>query len=130
MGNGPIVVTGPFKINGVPLRRVNPAYVIATKTKVDISAVDTSKVTNETFKRPAAAKREKGEKEFFDGRRRLRPRPRRRARPARQERRQGLGRAPRPAEVGRHGRRRRAEEGSARQGQGWLPALGLHPEAG
>ena len=65
--NGPIVVTGPFKINGVPLRRVNPAYVIATKTKVDISAVDTSKVTNETFKRPAAAKREKGEKEFFDG---------------------------------------------------------------
>merc|ERR1711991_241744 len=62
--NGPIVVTGPFKINGVPLRRVNPAYVIATKTKVDISAVDTSKVTNETFKRPAAAK---GEKEFFDG---------------------------------------------------------------
>merc|ERR1711916_15038 len=65
--NGPIVVTGPFKINGVPLRRVNPAYVIATKTKIDISAVDTSKVTNETFKRPAAAKREKGEKEFFDG---------------------------------------------------------------
>merc|ERR1711991_414081 len=60
--NGPIVVTGPFKINGVPLRRVNPAYVIATKTKVDISAVDTSKVTNETFKRPAAAKGEKGEK--------------------------------------------------------------------
>merc|ERR1711991_784804 len=60
--NGPIVVTGPFKINGVPLRRVNPAYVIATKTNVD-----SSKVTNETFKRPAAAKREKGEKEFFDG---------------------------------------------------------------
>ncbi|KAG5440701.1 hypothetical protein PCK2_000289, partial [Pneumocystis canis] len=24
-----ILVTGPFKINGVPLRRINPAYVIA-----------------------------------------------------------------------------------------------------
>jgi large subunit ribosomal protein L6e len=63
--NGPIVVTGPFKVNGVPLRRVDPRYVIATKTKVDISAVDSSKVTAEVFKRPAAAKREKGEKEFM-----------------------------------------------------------------
>jgi large subunit ribosomal protein L6e len=64
--NGPIVVTGPFKINGVPLRRVDPRYVIATKTKIDIASVDVSKVTVETFKRAAAAKREKGEKEFMD----------------------------------------------------------------
>ena len=63
--NGPIVVTGPFKINGVPLRRVNPRYVIATQTKIDISSVDTSKVTKDAFKRPEAAKREKGEKEFM-----------------------------------------------------------------
>ena len=63
--NGPIVVTGPFKINGVPLRRVDPKYVIATRTKVDIASVDTSKITKDTFKRPAAAKREKGEKEFM-----------------------------------------------------------------
>ena len=33
-----ILVTGPFKINGVPLRRINPAYVVATSTKVDLSA--------------------------------------------------------------------------------------------
>jgi large subunit ribosomal protein L6e len=63
--NGPIVVTGPFKINGVPLRRVDPRYVIATRTKVDIASVDVTKVTKEAFARPAAAKREKGEKEFM-----------------------------------------------------------------
>lgn len=63
--NGPVVITGPFKINGVPLRRVSPSYLIATKTKIDIATVDTTKVTVDTFKRAAAEKRQKGEKEFM-----------------------------------------------------------------
>ena len=34
-----LLVTGPFKINGVPLRRVNARYVIATSTQVPVSSV-------------------------------------------------------------------------------------------
>lgn len=34
--SGLLLVTGPFKINGVPLKRVNQAYVVPTKTKVTL----------------------------------------------------------------------------------------------
>ncbi|CAD8140858.1 unnamed protein product [Paramecium pentaurelia] len=62
--SGLLLVTGPFKINGVPLKRVNQAYVIPTSTKVDIKGVDASKIEDEYFKRTEAQRR-KNEKGFW-----------------------------------------------------------------
>jgi len=60
-----LLVTGPFKINGVPLRRVNQSFVIATSASVDISGVKVdAKFTDDYFKR-AVTKKTKTEGEFF-----------------------------------------------------------------
>ncbi|KAL9621582.1 MAG: hypothetical protein Q9160_003974 [Pyrenula sp. 1 TL-2023] len=40
LAQGVLLITGPFKINGVPLRRVNARYVIATKSKVSLNGID------------------------------------------------------------------------------------------
>merc|ERR1712224_1030588 len=49
--SGLMLVTGPHGINGVPLRRVNQAYVIATKTKVSLTGIKTDAVTDAFFAR-------------------------------------------------------------------------------
>lgn len=49
--SGLVLVTGPYSVNGVPMRRVDPAYVIATSTQVDVSGVDVSKFDDTYFKR-------------------------------------------------------------------------------
>lgn len=65
--SGLLLVSGPYKINGVPLRRVNQAYVIATSTKIDVSAIDVSFLTDEYFARSKDAVKTDAETEFFAG---------------------------------------------------------------
>jgi len=65
---GTLLVTGPFKINGVPLRRVNARYVIATSSKVDLKGVDEKtldKVSGESYFSREKKTKGKGEEEFF-----------------------------------------------------------------
>lgn len=50
---------GPYKLNGVPLKRVNQKYAIATKTTVDVSGVNVSAVDDALFAREKTQKKDK-----------------------------------------------------------------------
>ncbi|GAA6030271.1 hypothetical protein JCM8097_009020 [Rhodosporidiobolus ruineniae] len=64
--SGLVLVTGPYKVNGVPLRRVNQAYVIATSTKVDISSLQLDAKFNDAyFTKEKKGSRKGSEGEFF-----------------------------------------------------------------
>jgi len=68
LDQGVLLVTGPFKANGVPLRRVNARYVIATSQKVDLSGIDTAvvdKVSTDGYFTKDKATKQKGEEAFF-----------------------------------------------------------------
>ncbi|OAK96191.1 hypothetical protein IQ06DRAFT_256836 [Phaeosphaeriaceae sp. SRC1lsM3a] len=67
LAQGVLLITGPFKSNGVPLRRVNHRYVIATSTVVDIAGVDTEVVDRVSKDEYWAREKSegKGEDDFF-----------------------------------------------------------------
>jgi large subunit ribosomal protein L6e len=46
-----------MKLNGVPIRRVNQAFVIATETKIDVSKVDVNSIDDDFFKVDAPKKK-------------------------------------------------------------------------
>merc|ERR1712070_865900 len=65
--SGLLLVTGPYQINGVPLRRVPQSYVIGTQTTVDISGVKLPKeVNDDLFKKPQSAKKQKKDEDFYE----------------------------------------------------------------
>ncbi|XJO76846.1 hypothetical protein BDV3_007320 [Batrachochytrium dendrobatidis] len=64
--SGLLLVTGPYKINGIPIRRVNQAYVIATSTKIDMSKVSIDdKFTDAYFKYEKEPKKKATAAELF-----------------------------------------------------------------
>ncbi|GMM44239.1 ribosomal 60S subunit protein L6A [Pichia kluyveri] len=60
-----LLVSGPFKVNGVPLRRVNARYVIATSTKISLENLDLNKFNVSYFAREKSSNNKKSESDFF-----------------------------------------------------------------
>merc|ERR1712083_761532 len=46
LDSGLLLVTGPYRLNGVPLKRVNAAYVLPTSSRLDVSKVDVNSVND------------------------------------------------------------------------------------
>ena len=61
--SGLLLVTGPYKYNGVPLKRVNAAYVLPTNTTVKVDEKVADKIKDEFFKRVEISREKK--EDFF-----------------------------------------------------------------
>ena len=51
--SGQLLVTGPYKLNGVPLKRIPQCFTLPTSTKVDVSSVPVSDIDDKYFAKPA-----------------------------------------------------------------------------
>merc|ERR1712121_321701 len=49
LATGLLLVSGPYALNGCPLRRINQRYLLATKTKVDVSGVTVPEHVNDAY---------------------------------------------------------------------------------
>jgi len=63
--SGLLLVTGPHKINGVPLKRLNQVYALPTKTKADLAGVKFETIDDSYFAKSKVKKQGKGEEAFF-----------------------------------------------------------------
>lgn len=63
---GLLLVTGPFKLNGCPLRRVNQSLVIATKTRLQLNDADLpERLTDDYFRRAKKARRSRDSDDIY-----------------------------------------------------------------
>merc|ERR1711959_334135 len=66
LDSGLLLITGPYAINGVPLRRVPQSYVIATQTKVDLAGVSVPASVNDDLFKKEQTKKKKTDEVFFE----------------------------------------------------------------
>lgn len=64
--SGLLLVTGPYKYNGVPLRRVNQVYTLTTSTTVDLKGVNVNAIEDALFKKDKKAKGSQEDKFFAE----------------------------------------------------------------
>ena len=63
--SGLLCVTGPYKLNGVPCKRVSQVYTMSTSVKVDLAGVKTDSITDETFAKEKSATKRTRSQRFF-----------------------------------------------------------------
>ena len=63
--SGMLLVTGPYRVNGVPLRRIPQKYTLATSKHISVDGVNTDKV-NDAFFRKVRGPRGSKEQQFFE----------------------------------------------------------------
>merc|ERR1712228_809820 len=65
LASGLVLITGPMKLNGCPMRRINQIYLLATENSLDVSAVKLPENINDDYfkhaKAPKAKKTEGGD---------------------------------------------------------------------
>ena len=66
LSSGLLLVTGPYKVNGIPLKRVAQAYVIPTSSKVKVNLEDYQKIDDKFFSRAKVTGKRGGDKAFFE----------------------------------------------------------------
>ena len=67
LDDGQLLVTGPYKINGVPLKRVPQSYTLKTSTTVNITGVDSNSIKDYFFDRDDDEPKSKEQKFFSAG---------------------------------------------------------------
>merc|ERR1739846_91525 len=66
LGTGLLLVSGPYKLNGCPLRRVNQRYLVATSTKLDIYKVSVPENIDDKYFARVKAEKSKKEGDIFE----------------------------------------------------------------